>query len=322
MKMRMLVAVLLTHAVAARLPAVDPAILRMIAPDAASVAGVNVRSVKTSSAGQALLGDLQKDEKSLQELIQATGFDPRRDLEEIVFVSANPQDKRAGVALAAGVFDTARILAAARGQKAQITAYRDIDLIRLPSSQGPASFLAFPTKGIAVAGDEAGVKAALDRRAGGAPRLDPNVEARLQELSANYDIWFFGTSPVDSMLSRLPAPKLGGEHGKPAINALQAIRSASGGMKLGPKALIAGEVVTRSPEDAQAVRNIVNFLAAMAQMNPEDPKTKDLAAIAGTLDIKTKGSTVYLSLTAPESAIEQLLKPQPKQSAPRKRADL
>lgn len=322
MKMRILLAVILALAAAPRLPAVDQAILGMIAPDAVSVAGVNVRAVKAASAGQALLKQMQKDEKSLQELINATGFDPRRDLDEVVFVSMNPQDRRSGVVLAAGVFDQDRILNAAREQKAQVTPYRNVDLVRLPSSQGPANFLAFPAKGIAVAGDEAGVKMAIDRRAGGAARPDRNLEARLQELSASYDIWFFSTSPVDGMLSRIPAPKLGGEQGKPAINALQAIRSASGGLKLGSKVLIAGQVVTRSPEDAQAMRNIVNFLAAMAQMNPDDPKMKDIAAIAGTLDVKTTGSTVYLNLSAPESAIEQLLQPQQNQRAPRKRADL
>lgn len=322
MEMRILIAGILAFAAAPHMAAVDQAILGMIAPDAVSIAGVNMRSVKAASAGQALIREMQKDGKSLQELIDSTGFDPRRDLDEIVIVSMNPQDKRAGVALVVGVFDKDRILAAARAQKAQVTPYRNVDLIRMPSSQGPASFLAFPAKGIAVAGDEAGVKAALDRRAGGASRLDRNLETKLQELSSSYDVWFFSTSPVDRVLSHLPAPKLGPEQGKPAINALQAICNASGGLKLGPKVLIAGEVVTRSPEDAQAMRNIVNFLAAMAQMNPEDPKTKDLAAMAATLDVKTTGSTVYLSLSAPESAIEQFFRPQQKQLPPKKRADL
>src|ERR1041385_4058545 len=92
--------------------AADPQLLNLVMPDAKVLAGVNVDQAKTSPFGQYLIGQMnaQQDPK-LQELIAATGFDPTRDVHEILVASAGGPNQHTGLFVARGSFDPGRIAA-------------------------------------------------------------------------------------------------------------------------------------------------------------------------------------------------------------------
>ena len=61
-----------------------------------------------------MLARMEAKEQSLHQLDAATGFDPRRDLREVLVASTSPPVKhQPGLVLARGTFDAARIAAAA-----------------------------------------------------------------------------------------------------------------------------------------------------------------------------------------------------------------
>ena len=82
-------------------------------PDVKVVAGVNVDQAKNSPFGQFMLSRMQAGEGGLGKLTGATGFDPRRDLREILMGTVG-QPGQKGLVLARGTFDATRIFEAAR----------------------------------------------------------------------------------------------------------------------------------------------------------------------------------------------------------------
>src|SRR5438105_1545007 len=73
----------------------DQQLMNMLMPDAKVVAGINVTQAQTSPFGQYMLSQMAKNGAGFQDFIASTGFDPRRDVTEIlVATNADPQNPR------------------------------------------------------------------------------------------------------------------------------------------------------------------------------------------------------------------------------------
>src|SRR5437899_7055264 len=108
MKAQILTATLFT-AFSGALSAADPQLLNLVMPDAKVVAGVNVEQAKGTQFGQYILNQMQTNDASLQQLVALTGFDPRRDVRELLVSSDGTPQGHTGLALARGNFDVAKI---------------------------------------------------------------------------------------------------------------------------------------------------------------------------------------------------------------------
>jgi len=98
--------------------AADPGLVSLAMPDSQVMAGINVEQVTLSPFGQYLLAQAgQFPGAGLQELIETAGFDPRRDLREIL-VSSNGRPGGSAIILARGAFDVPKILEAVRASGA------------------------------------------------------------------------------------------------------------------------------------------------------------------------------------------------------------
>src|ERR1035441_3977407 len=76
------------------LSAADSRLLNLVMPDATVLAGVNVDQAKTTPFGQYVLTTLlQQQDQKLQQLATLTGFDPRRDVHELLLRS---EERRVG----------------------------------------------------------------------------------------------------------------------------------------------------------------------------------------------------------------------------------
>ena len=117
---------------------------------------------------------------------------------------------RSGLLLASGTFNAAGIGAAATA-KAGVTTelYGNVTIIEGPNKTHGVAFLGNYT--IAVAGDVASVKAAIDRQNATSPSLPASVVMQVGQWSGSSDAWVISTVPPSSL--RPPA-------GVPAIPAL------------------------------------------------------------------------------------------------------
>jgi hypothetical protein len=292
------------------MPAVDPALLHMVMPEARVIAGADLRAARTSPFGLFLLDrGRTAEDPQFRRFLEATGFDPREDLYEVVLASTDDPEEHRGLILARGLFDVERISALASQHGMSASTYEGaLVLTALPGERKdtpaePGS-LSFLNRSIAVAGDAASVRAAIDRyRRGGAP-LHPALAARVMDLSRRYEFWSVSLAPaVEWRITPVPDQQLGDLLRN---HPLQGIVETSGGVKLGPEIAVDAEVVARSDKDAAALADVVRFVAGMMAMNATDPKAAGAVKLLQSLKLVVEGARVKLSLRIPEADMEKV----------------
>ena len=170
----------------------DPGLLALVPADAKVIGGINADRTAASPFGQFLLSKVNEDDGGFQKFVTATGFDPRRDLREIVFAGATvPGQKGNGLVAARGSFNATQIFAAAKAQGATTTIYKGVELLQHKNDRGGFAIL---DGSIALAGDDAGLKRAIDQR-GASVTLDAKLLRKINELSANFDAWLVRALP-------------------------------------------------------------------------------------------------------------------------------
>jgi hypothetical protein len=288
--------------------AADPALLQMVAPDSQVVAGLQVTQAKSSLFGQYVLSQLSVNDTKLGEFTSQTGFDPTKDVSEIVIASnwkpSTPANR--WLVLADGTFNVAKITAAAESNGAVPSVYQGVNLVThsVASSTQVTTAVAFFGTTTALAGDITSVKAAIDRKQSNAP-TDSTVFNQAQQVSANNDFWFVTLVPLSNFAGAIPDSNLSGAM---QGNLFAAINQASGGIQFGDTVTISAAAVTRSDKDAQALVDVVKFFAGLVQLNKQNNATAgQVATLLDTLQASASGNTTTISLAIPEQALEQLL---------------
>ncbi len=293
--MHKLLGLMLAAALAA--PAADSGLLSLAMPDARVVAGINVAGVRNSPFGQFLLDRMSaREEEGLRRFVSDTGFDPRRDLNEVVFASPGGRGETRKLVLARGLFDPARLIGLATAHGAKVSNYGGVDIV---GGGGHGMVFAFLDSSTAVAGDIDSVRGAIDRRAGG-PGLSPEITTRIDTLSAAQEAWFVSRIPMAELTGQLPQNAAGG-----ALkgDVLKAVEGASGGVKFANTVNVCAEVIARTPQDATALADVVRFLAGLAQMQRK-PGAEQFRPVLNSLDVKAIGNLVTIGLVIPEKLIE------------------
>lgn len=305
---------ILTAAAAALLAGAFPAgavnaqLLNLVAPDAKVLAGVNVDQAKTSAFGQYVLSQIETP--ALQGLAAQTGFDPTQDVHEVLAASGGMVScasltpcPRPGLLLASGTFDAAAIAAAAAAKGATTEAYGAVTIIEGPNRAHGVAFLGNNT--IAVAGDVASVKAALDRQNATVPALPAALVAEAGQWSSSQDAWVISTVPPSSLHPPAGAPAIPGVGQGGAGNTFQSIQSAAAGVKFSDnQAAVTVQAQADNAQDATALANAIQLLASMAQMQHQNDAP--LAALTKSLKATTAESTLNISFSLPESDLQAL----------------
>ena len=281
--------------------AADTSLLSLVSPDVQVVAGIHVDRSTGSQFGQFVLKQMQRQDADFNKFLLATGFDPRRDLTEVIVSSADVQQKGHGLVLARGTFDIAKLTGQAKLRGGSITNYKDVQVIAGKSD----GWIAFLDSGTAALGNADLVRTAIDRRGAGVG-IDPKLAAKVNEVSAKYDAWMVSIAPMSKFPGTLPDQHMNG-----VINGamMQGIEQASGGVVFGSNVQIFGEALMRSEKDATALADVVRFLAGMVQMNREKPDVAKLAVVLDSMILQATANTLTFSLSVPESDLEQIVKP-------------
>jgi hypothetical protein len=298
-------ALLCLAAATCALPA-DDRLLKLVMPDARVVSGVSLTQLKKTPFGRFMLAEYAAaTDAAFDDFVKASGFDPRDDLDEILFAAPAAGAPRR-LLLARGAFAPARIAELARTAGARITPFQGIDIIAKdpgPPEQGTLpQVLAFLDDSTAVAGDLDDVRAAIGRRDSGAGP-SPDIARKVQALSAVSDAWFVSTVPLAELAQSVPAANGGLP---PQAGALKAIREASGGVVFGDPVRVSAELVAASAEDAASLADLLRFAAELIQTNRPGALPLD------KLDLKTEGNLVRLALAVPERQLESFLRPSEK----------
>ena len=124
-----------------------------------------------------------------------TGFDPSRDVNELLLASSGATGTHSGLATATGTFDVTAITAFAAGHGGISETYSGVTILEDPKQTHGVAFL---SGSLVAAGDIADVKAAIDRRAN--PSILPAaLVTEAQQLSAANDAWALTAVPPSSL---------------------------------------------------------------------------------------------------------------------------
>ncbi|MGH9667161.1 MAG: hypothetical protein ACRD9L_22280, partial [Bryobacteraceae bacterium] len=230
-------------ATAASCAAVDASLLDLVMPDAKVVSGIHVDQTKATPFGRYVLSRMQTGDQDLRKFMDQTGFDPRRDLNEILVASTGTEGASHTLILGRGAFDAARMTSAAKQAGATLIRYHGIDILQHKEHDTDGG-IALLDGGTAVIGDLASVQAAIDRRNSGS--ASPVALAdKVRKVSTANDVWFLTLGPPSAFLNgKIADPNL---NGAMKGDMLQSVEEASGGLRFGAfNVSLTAELVARS----------------------------------------------------------------------------
>jgi hypothetical protein len=294
----------------------DTVMLGLVPPDARMVASLNVERARDSAFGQKILNEIKEEDSGFRQMVEQTGFDPRRDLRMVVMASTGKPGPDNALVVARGTFDVARLQTLAETKGAVASAYRGFQIWTPASKDGKAAEGAFafiPDSEIAIFGGASVVKAALDAKLAGGTKLPAPLAAKVADWNGRTDAWFISTAA----LSEMGIGKTGDNAILPGGLTVDSIKEAAAGVRFVPVLEVSGDVLTRSAQDATALADVMRLLASMIRMNATKPGAEVAVAIADTLKVSVNGPSTLFSLTVPESAFDQILANREKRAARR-----
>lgn len=308
--------------------AADPTLLSYVPADAKVIGGVDVERARDSFLGRMLLDKMKDQDKAFSEMAAATGFDPRRDLREVIFASsdadlpgssagAKSAKDTSGLVVMKGVYDPSRLrgMLHVSGMTAE-----SINGIEMFTKANENAGMAMIDSSVALAGDKASVRAALQRR-GTASSLPPDVLARIQELSGANDMWIYTSLPVAQLAGTAAKASPGGDPTGGMMNgdAFKGIQQTAFALRFNANAVdLTADLLLNSEKDARALSDVARFLASLMSMNRQKPEMAGLANALDTLKLTTADRSFKMTLSVPSTEIEKMLK-QTEKKAPVKK---
>ncbi len=277
-------------------------LLDQVMPEAKVFVGINFAGISTSPLGQMALAQSESSIAQMKALTRTIGFDPLKDIREILVASTGESKDSRSLVLLRGTFPKIDTLASAAGTPMQ--SYKGIPVLSM-KEQSSLTMLALLDPSTIAIGDQKSVQAAIDRR-GVNTGLDSRLVARVQELSRQYDFWVVGRVPEGAFpAASAPGQTLGGLMQGDIV---KSVVEFGGGMKLGPEFTIAAEAVTKTDKDAAALADVLKFFIGMAQMSAQkDPKAASSMAFLQKLNLRAEGNVAKMSLTIPAAEVEKAL---------------
>ena len=267
--------------------AADSSLLNLVMPDARVLVGVNVERILSSQIGKEISSQIQGRVPELQQILQKTGFDPTKDLQELLIAATGKGQNGPALFLVRGSFDAAKVSAAAASTGRTPQTYEGVQIMDNPSeSKGAFAFL---DGTIAVGGDLDQVKAAI-RRQKHHTALNADLASRAASMSDRYDIWVLSTAPLNEMLPAGSNPQM-----KQASDLGKSIQQVSGGVKFSADLELAAELMTHNDQEAAQLRDTLGFFIGLAAASKQNPSGIDPKALKLTADAKTVRISVLLT---------------------------
>jgi hypothetical protein len=273
--------------------AADPALLNLVMPEARVFAGINVERILASPIGKQIGSRIQKEAPQLQQIFDATGFDLRRDLKEILIAGTSQGQSAASVVLVRGSFDAAKLGTFLTSSGQTPIVFEGVQILSNPSQK--SSSFAILENNIAVAGDLDQVKAAIRRLKQGT-MLSAEISNRIATLSEHYDIWFQATGSLMP-----PDAKITDARFQQAGDLIKSITQISGGLRCSSGVDLSAEVMTHSEKEAASILGVLQLFTGFLTANQQSPGALKPDAIK----LKSEGKTVRLTLRITEEQLKQ-----------------
>jgi hypothetical protein len=292
--------------------AAERALLDFIMPDARVVVGIDIAHIRSSPLNASFSNSEQNANPDMQKLMEAAGFDPLRDLQEILFASPGIGKNPPALLVARGTFDAARLRAFAVAAGSKVSEFAGVPILSDPEKDRGAFAL---LDNIILGGNREQVEAAIGRRGHGMI-LNTEMATRVSALSRRYDAWLVSIAPLATMASNLPPDAK--VEGLTTTAALRSIEQFSLAISMSSDLSVAAELVMANNKAAGSIADGIQMMMGMAQTSAKNEP--GLMSALKNLNVGVERNLVHLGFTLPmgeaEQAVASALNSQPKKSAP------
>ena len=266
--------------------AADPTLINLVMPDAKFVMGVNAAKILASPIAREIAAQVRGGNPEVQKVLADIGFDPTRDLQEIVLATTGQGQNPPTLLMARGNFDVAKFSSFVSNGKTPLT-YEGVTILK--SSGTTYGAVAFLDNTVALGGDLDQVRAAIHRHMQGTA-LNSTLSAKVDGISRRYDVWLVSSASMSGVASSITDPNM-----RQMGQLLESIQEVSGGIKFGPGMEMAVEALTRTAKDASGLADSVRLLVALASMNQQGGSALRPDSLKLTVDARTVRLTLNIT---------------------------
>ena len=293
--MRYVSCLLLAVSLATAAPRIDNVLIRMVPPGPTSLVGAHMDQLTASDLYQKLIA--QQKLPQLDQFARDTGFDPRRDVREILLVNG-PQGS---VLLARGKFN----LKAEPIAGMQVIRHGQYNIRTLPTSatSGVASGFCMLDSSLAAAGEVPAVEAALDEWAQkGAHKGADTLLENVKDVSDQAALWGVSTGFASFIASNLP----GAGNGLDFSAIFRGIESSWFSASVGTGFEASIHCTTATEKDAMNLRDAAKGLIGFGRLSVPQNKP-DLLRFWDGLTVDQSGRSFALNADISGDLIDQMV---------------
>jgi hypothetical protein len=267
-------------------PRIDNVLIRMVPPGATSLVGARMNEIRTSAFYSELIQ--QNKLPQVDEFARETGFDPRRDVRELLFATT----KSGGVLLARGNFQV-------KDFKGSKPLRHGVYTVWATNGAG----VCILDKTLAAAGDVASVNAALDEWTSGAHAAAQPLLARAKQLDPAWPFWGVSSGFAGFLADNMPRAASGIDFSKIFRGLEDTWFGAT--FTSGFKGAVHG--ITATDQDAINLRDTAKGLIGFGRLNvPENQP--DMLKIWDGISVEQEGRAISIRADIPQSPVDQLVR--------------
>ena len=264
---------------------IDSTLVALVPPDAAMLSGIRMEAVRETQLYRKMLA--QRTLPQLDDFARQTGFDPRRDVRELL-IASNPT----GVLMAArGAFNLRAIEGATKSSYKGYALYAsDSRAVGLIDSS------------TAVAGPLPAVRAALDRYKAGDRARPEELLARARQIPSENQIWSVSNGFENLLTMTIPQQGNAANVGR----ILQSLENttAAADFRTGVNGYINGSC--RSELDAKNLGDAARGLVGLGRLSvPENQP--ELLKLWDGIKVDQQQRTVKITIAIPEDLVDKLI---------------
>jgi hypothetical protein len=261
--------------------AADSSVGAFFPTDTKAVIGIRLQALGAAGLFQGMDTEIRKSAAGMFEKSPLAGFDPLKDLDEVLIATTGTGEKPPAILVLRGRFPLDKLDAGTKR-------YRDAAFLESPNPQQSSAIIALINANTAILGDAEQVIAAIDRASTDANANAPWL-ARMEALRAKCSIWGFGEG----------LESLAGPEAKPGD--LSSIDRFEFGVAFEKGLKLAAEIHVRTPQDAEKLSASLKLVEAMMKGPKKTAKNTGFTMRADD------NGTLKLSLILPEAEMKKAM---------------
>jgi len=275
----------------ARAERVDNVLAQMVPDDSVTLIGMRMEQLKSTPLFRKLVA--QETLPQLDRFAQESGFDPRRDVRDLLFALNGKQT----VLLARGSFHVK-----APDNAKQFNYHGYVIVSGAGPRQGPAGYCVLDST-LAAAGPLPVLKAALDQYKSGNRKNAAALLTRARSTPENYQIWGVTGAGASFIPENLPPASNGADFGRIFRSLQNTMFEAD--LRNGLKGLAEGYCA--SAQDAKSLGDMARGMVGMARLKTPENQPELLRVWDG-IQVEQSDRKVSLIVDVGQDLVDQLLK--------------